>query len=98
MNHLRSLLHPSSGFADLHKPLSWSFSHVRDPELQKSFEDIVNNLTDALEFMNVVGADPSSSSEGNNGGGGAGGLSGAVSSLSSVDVWVSHEVCTVLRT
>ncbi|CAK9780098.1 DAHP synthetase [Cutaneotrichosporon oleaginosum] len=52
LNYIRTLL--SSGFADLHKPLEWSFSYVRNPELQKQFENVVENLQDRLEFMKVA--------------------------------------------
>jgi 3-deoxy-7-phosphoheptulonate synthase len=52
LNYIRTLL--SSGFADLHKPLEWSFSYVRNPELQKQFTDVVENLQDRLEFMKVA--------------------------------------------
>ncbi|KDN52215.1 DAHP synthetase [Tilletiaria anomala UBC 951] len=76
LNHIRASL--SSGFADLHAPMSWSFSHVRSPALQAEFERIVESLTDALDFMKTVGADPESRSE-------------SGSSLSSVDYYISHE-------
>lgn len=52
LNYIRTLL--SSGFADLHKPLEWSFSYVRNPELQQQFMDVVENLQDRLEFMKIA--------------------------------------------
>jgi 3-deoxy-7-phosphoheptulonate synthase len=52
LNYIRTLL--SSGFADLHKPLDWSFSHVRSPELLKAFSAVIDNLEDSLDFMKVA--------------------------------------------
>ena len=70
---MRSLL--TSGFADLHHPRTWSFSHVRSSELHQAFESIVERLEDSLDFMRVIGADQSSSA----------------TTLSSVDLFTSHE-------
>jgi 3-deoxy-D-arabino-heptulosonate 7-phosphate (DAHP) synthase class II len=61
---------------DLRHPLDWSLSHVRAPALQASFERIVENLIDALDFIKVVGG------EDNHG-------SGVVEG---VKLWTSHEV------
>jgi 3-deoxy-7-phosphoheptulonate synthase len=77
LNFIRATL--SSGFADLHNPRSWSFSHVRSPALQSAFEGIVERLEDALDFIRVIGGDPA---RGQNG----------MSTLNSVDLWTSHEV------
>ncbi|GAA5876528.1 hypothetical protein JCM8547_009416 [Rhodosporidiobolus lusitaniae] len=80
VNHVRSLL--SSGFASLPTskgeavPWSLPLTHVRSPELLKQYEEIVQNLSQALEFMSVIGVDR---------GGGAGGT------LDSAEVYVSHE-------
>lgn len=60
LNTMRSLL--SSGFADLHNPRSWRLGHVRSPALHQAFETVVDRLEDALDFMRVVGADPTPSS------------------------------------
>ena len=84
-NHVRSLL--ASGFASLptsqDESVPWSLplEHVRSPELLKSYEEIVRNLSEALEFLAVVGV----------GGGGAlkSGLSGG---LESAEIFLSHEV------
>ncbi|KAK4705723.1 3-deoxy-7-phosphoheptulonate synthase, partial [Phenoliferia sp. Uapishka_3] len=83
-NHMRSLL--ASGFASLpasqDESVPWSLplEHVRSPELLKSYEEIVRNLSEALEFLSVVGV----------GGGGAtkSGLSGG---LESAEIFLSHE-------
>lgn len=77
LNHIRGLL--DSGFADLHAPLSFSFDHVRDQTLQQSYEDIVDSITDSLDFMKTVGADPSASGSNDQG------------TLNRVDYFVSHE-------
>lgn len=76
LNHLRASL--ASGFADLHAPMQWSFEHVRSPTLQSEFESIVDSLTDSLEFMRTIGADPTPASA-------------AAGPLSSVDYYISHE-------
>lgn len=83
VNYARSLL--ASGFASLptshEESVPWSLplEHVRSPELLKSYEEIVKNLSEALEFMRVVGAEKAKN----------GGLSGG---LESADIWMSHEV------
>jgi 3-deoxy-7-phosphoheptulonate synthase len=80
LNFIRAIL--SSGFADLHNPRSWSFSHVRSPALQSAFENIVERLEDALDFIRIVGADAQSN---------------GMSSLNSVDLWTSHEVIQLYK-
>ena len=52
LNYIRTLL--ASGFADLNRPLEWSFSHVRSPELQRAFTTVIESLQDSLEFMQVA--------------------------------------------
>ncbi|ORY55323.1 DAHP synthetase [Leucosporidium creatinivorum] len=84
VNHVRSLL--ASGFASLpssrEEDVAWSLplSHVRSPQLLSAYEDIVYNLSQAMEFMSVIGVDRS--------GGSKGGLHGA---LESADIFMSHE-------
>lgn len=84
-NHVRSLL--ASGFASLPTsqgesvPWSLPLEHVRSPELLKAYEEIVRNLSEALEFLAVVGVA--------GGGGEKGGLSGG---LESAEIFLSHEV------
>ncbi|PWZ02471.1 DAHP synthetase [Testicularia cyperi] len=75
LNHIRSEL--ASGLADLHAPRQWSFQHVQSSALQAEFESVVDSLTDALDFMKTIGADPSSSS--------------TASVLNTVDYFISHE-------
>lgn len=55
MNYIRALL--SSGFADLHNPRSWQLSHVRNEELAKAFDSIIERLEDSLDFLKVVGGE-----------------------------------------
>jgi 3-deoxy-7-phosphoheptulonate synthase len=74
LNYIRTLL--SSGFADLHKPLDWSFSHVRSSELQEAFTSVIDSLKDSLDFMKVAT-------------GGAGGNDRGGSET--VDLFTSHE-------
>ena len=52
LNYIRTLL--GSGFADLHKPLDWSFSHVRSPETAAAFQGVIDSLSDSLDFMRVA--------------------------------------------
>lgn len=74
LNYIRTLL--GSGFADLHKPLDWSFSHVRSPELAKAFQSVIDSLQDSLDFMRVA--------TGGDGGRDRGGME-------TVEVYTSHE-------
>lgn len=61
-------------------PWSLPLSHVRSPALQKAYVEIVRNLSEALEFMRVIGADGNGSEKS--------ALSGG---LKSAEVWMSHE-------
>lgn len=74
LNHIRASL--ASGLADLHAPLSWTTSHVRSSTLAEQFTQIVSNLTDALDFMRVIGAE---------------GAQNVLSNLETVDYFISHE-------
>lgn len=74
LNHIRASL--ASGLADLHAPLSWTTAHVRSPTLAARFQSIVASLTDALDFMRVVGAEQSQS---------------VLRNLETVDYFSSHE-------
>lgn len=82
LNHIRGLL--DSGFADLHAPLNFSFDHVRDQELQRSYQEIAESITDSLDFMRTVGADPKAS-------GSRSGTGTTSSTLDRVDYYISHE-------
>lgn len=62
LNNMRSLL--SNGFADLHHPRKWHLGNVRSPALHDAFEAVIDRLEDALDFMRVVGADPTAHAEG----------------------------------
>ncbi|KAG4425067.1 Aromatic/aminoadipate aminotransferase 1 [Cadophora malorum] len=55
LNFIRGSI--ASGIADLHRPLDWGLGHVRDPELQTKYSNIVSSITDSLRFMRTVGAD-----------------------------------------
>lgn len=52
---MRTLI--NSGIADLHRPAAWTFAHVRAPELQTKYKDIIERLEDSLDFMKVVGGE-----------------------------------------
>ena len=75
LNYIRSRL--ASGLADLHAPRSWSFQHVRSEYLQHEFERIADSISDTLDFIRTVGAEP----------GGA----QASNTLNTVDYFTSHE-------
>ncbi|KAJ3024763.1 UNVERIFIED_CONTAM: hypothetical protein HDU68_007798 [Siphonaria sp. JEL0065] len=81
INYVRTLL--ASGFADLHHPDSWNLeawdlAHVRNPQIRKEYQGIVDRLHDALDFMKTIGADDNDS--------------GSVNvSMNTVDMFMSHE-------
>ncbi|KAM0792529.1 hypothetical protein ACM66B_005198 [Microbotryomycetes sp. NB124-2] len=83
VNHVRSLL--ASGFASLptsqDEDVPWSLplEHVRSPQLLAAYQQIVQNLSEALEFMNVIGVNR------------PGPTGGIVSALESADIFMSHE-------
>lgn len=60
LNYIRAIL--TSGFASLNNPRDWSLSHVRSAVLKKEFEDIVENLSDALDFSRTIGIETGSES------------------------------------
>ena len=55
LNFVRSLV--DGGFADLRHPEHWDLGFVRSPEHRGSYEDLVERLLDALEFMRATGVD-----------------------------------------
>ncbi|KAK7458115.1 hypothetical protein VKT23_010023 [Stygiomarasmius scandens] len=80
LNYIRGLL--TSGFASLHHPRDWSLNHVRSPSLRREFENIVDSLSDALDFSHTIGAEAGSASYER------GGMRGTVGE---VDFYTSHE-------
>ncbi|KAJ3025716.1 UNVERIFIED_CONTAM: hypothetical protein HDU68_006766 [Siphonaria sp. JEL0065] len=81
INYVRTLL--ASGFADLHHPDSWNLeawdlAHVRNPQIRKEYQGIVDRLHDALDFMKTIGADDNDSGSVN-------------ASMNTVDMFMSHE-------
>lgn len=55
LNYIRASL--ASGIADLHSPLDWELGHVKDEKIKAQYTRIVDNITDSLRFMKIVGAD-----------------------------------------
>ncbi|KAI9289379.1 phospho-2-dehydro-3-deoxyheptonate aldolase [Umbelopsis sp. AD052] len=55
LNYVRAIL--GSGFADLHKPQTWNLDHVRSGSTRQEYQAIVDRLTDAMDFMQTIGAD-----------------------------------------
>ncbi|KAJ2482456.1 hypothetical protein EV174_003207 [Coemansia sp. RSA 2320] len=54
VNCMRMVL--GGGLADLHRPDAWDLGHVRKEAIRREYQGIVTRLTDALGFMDVVGA------------------------------------------
>ncbi|KAG9072655.1 hypothetical protein KI688_000427 [Linnemannia hyalina] len=80
LNYVRAIL--AEGFADLHHPSNWNLHHVKSSTLRQEYQGIVDRLTDALDFMKTIGADPNA----------GGAHSESVSSpLNTVDIFASHE-------
>ncbi|KAG0167186.1 hypothetical protein DFQ28_005682 [Apophysomyces sp. BC1034] len=75
LNYVRTLL--DSGFADLHDPTNWNLDHVRSEAVRSEYQEIVSQLTDALDYMRTIGADSSHQE--------------TKHPLRSVDFFVSHE-------
>ena len=79
LNYVRAIL--SSGFADLHHPeawtLDWNLGHVISDRKRNDYQEIVDKLSESLEFMRVIGAEAES---------------GKISTMQTVDMFVSHEV------
>jgi 3-deoxy-7-phosphoheptulonate synthase len=42
---------------DLHKPQTWNLDHVRSGSTRQEYQAIVDRLTDAMDFMQTIGAD-----------------------------------------
>lgn len=57
INHVRSQL--SNGFADLRRPLDWDLSHVQKDHVRERYQDVVDRITEGLDFMKTTGADNS---------------------------------------
>lgn len=53
LNYVRATL--NAGFANLHNPQKWDFSHVHHDSTRERYETIVNRISDGLSFMNTVG-------------------------------------------
>jgi 3-deoxy-7-phosphoheptulonate synthase len=58
LNFIRSSL--ASGLADLHRPSGWDLSHVRKDSIRERYQEVVNTISEGLEFMSTVGGDNSS--------------------------------------
>ncbi|KAF9258150.1 DAHP synthetase [Marasmius fiardii PR-910] len=82
LNYIRGLL--SSGYASLYgaHPRDWSLNHVRSDTLRNSFTEIIDSLSDALDFSQTIGATKGDGFESGAGRGGA---------FGEVDFYVSHE-------
>ncbi|KAG0040484.1 hypothetical protein BGZ82_002200 [Podila clonocystis] len=78
LNYVRSIL--GEGFADLHHPSNWNLHHVKSATLRQEYQSIVDRLTDALDFMKTIGADPNSNNS-----------HATPSTLNTVDIFASHE-------
>ena len=54
LNYVRALL--SGKFADLHDSINWDLDFVKSASHREEYEDIVRRLSEALQFIKVVGA------------------------------------------
>lgn len=52
LNFIRALL--DGGFADLHHPQRWDLSFVEHSTQKKAYQNIVNSIEDALEFLKAI--------------------------------------------
>ncbi len=52
LNFIRSLA--AGGFADLHHPEYWDLGHIRDPELAAKYQRMVDQILDAVHFVETV--------------------------------------------
>ncbi len=53
LNYARALL--DGGFADLHHPQAWDLRFVRDTSRRAQYQEMVERILDALEFVQAVG-------------------------------------------
>ncbi|KAJ9082886.1 3-deoxy-7-phosphoheptulonate synthase [Entomophthora muscae] len=75
LNYVRSII--NSGFADLNKPHEWDLSHVRCGAVREEYQQVVNQLSNTLDFMKTIKV--------------IGGGNSSSQSLRSVDMFMSHE-------
>lgn len=54
LNYIRALT--KGGFADLHNPHNWDLGFVRKASQKEQYERIVNNIQDAIVFMESLGS------------------------------------------
>ncbi|CAN6656757.1 hypothetical protein TRVA0_029S00826 [Trichomonascus vanleenenianus] len=57
LNFIRSSL--ASGFADLHYPFEWDLSHVVKDQVRERYQEVVNSISQGLEFIATCGTDSS---------------------------------------
>ncbi|KAI8906788.1 DAHP synthetase [Gorgonomyces haynaldii] len=55
INYVRSLL--NSAFANLHHPENWNLDYVVSPQVKEVYQQMVNQMLDAFDFMKTIGAD-----------------------------------------
>jgi 3-deoxy-7-phosphoheptulonate synthase len=54
LNYIRALT--GGGFADLHHPQNWDLGFVKGATKQDEYERIINNIQDAIRFMEALGS------------------------------------------
>ena len=54
LNYVRALT--KGGFADLHHPENWDLSFVKDTKQNQAYHKIVDNIQNAISFMDALGA------------------------------------------
>eukprot|EP00026_Physarum_polycephalum_P006310 Phypoly_transcript_06352.p1 GENE.Phypoly_transcript_06352~~Phypoly_transcript_06352.p1 ORF type:complete len:493 (+),score=59.64 Phypoly_transcript_06352:62-1480(+) len=52
LNYTRAAL--AGGFANIRQAALWNFNYVKEPELQKEYQTIVDNIFDSLDFFDTL--------------------------------------------
>jgi len=52
LNYVRAMI--AGGVADLHNPRAWILDHVRAESTRNKYEDIVEQITDGISFMDLI--------------------------------------------
>ena len=53
LNYIRAMI--AGGFADLHQPETWNLSFVSQSSQKTEYEKVVENIQDAISFMESLG-------------------------------------------
>jgi len=59
LNYIRAMI--LGGVADLHHPRSWMLENIKQKNVKKEYETLIDRLCDSISFLNVVNSDGSDS-------------------------------------